>query len=65
MQLYDQPNFMGYTISLQGPKQIPCLDQWGWNDRIQSVKVQNSIGLDAPEPLPKDRIHDSNWYELL
>jgi len=61
IQLYDQPNFMGYTISLQGPKQIPCLDQWGWNDRIQSVKVQNSIGLDAPEPLPKDRIHDSNW----
>jgi len=61
IQLYDQPNFMGYTIGFQGPVQIPCLDTRGWNDRIASVKVQNSIGLDSPEPLPVDRIHGVNW----
>ena len=60
-QLYDQPNFMGYTIGFQGPVQIPCLDTRGWNDRIASVKVQNSIGLDSPEPLPVDRIHNVDW----
>ena len=60
-QLYDQPNFMGYTIGFQGPVQIPCLDTRGWNDRIASVKVQNSIGLDSPEPLPVDRIHGVDW----
>lgn len=59
--LYSEPNFMGNTISLQGPMDIPCLVEWGWNDRIQSLKVQNSIGLDAEEPRPVDRIHDSNW----
>jgi hypothetical protein len=59
--LYSEPNFMGNTISLQGPVDIPCLVEWGWNDRIESVKVQNSIGLDATEPLPVDRIHGTDW----
>ena len=45
----------------QGPSDIPCLVEWGWNDRIQSVKVQNSIGLDAEEPRPVDRIHGTDW----
>ena len=49
IQLFSQPNFMGYTRSFQGPQEIPCLVNYGWNDRIQSVKVQNSIGLDAEE----------------
>ena len=33
----------------------------GWNDRIGSIKVQNSIGMDAEEPKDPDRIHDTNW----
>jgi len=61
LQLFSEPNFMGYTISLQGPNEIPCLVNWGWNDRIQSVKVQNSIGLDSDVPLPIDRIHGTDW----
>lgn len=61
IQLFSQPNFMGYTRSFQGPQEIPCLVNYGWNDRIQSVKVQNSIGLDAEEPRPVDRIHGTDW----
>jgi hypothetical protein len=61
IQLFDQPDFKGYTINLQGPLQIPCLVEYGWNDRMASIKVQNSIGMDSAEPLPVDRIHNSDW----
>jgi len=66
VQLFDQPNFMGNSISFQGPIKILRLADYtstggGWDDRIQSMKVMNSIGLDAEEPKPVDRVHGTNW----
>jgi hypothetical protein len=39
-------NKLHSQYSLQGPVSIPCLVEWGWNDRLQSIKVQNSIGME-------------------
>jgi hypothetical protein len=61
VQMFDGADFKGYTINFQGPVQIPCLVQYGWNDRLGSIKVQNSIGMDAEEPKPVDRIHNTDW----
>jgi hypothetical protein len=86
--LYDEFDFKGDHVSINGPVEIPCLALYdadgcrprgglwvdgncywgdsqqkflGWNDRIGSIKVQNSIGMDAEEPKDPDRIHDTNW----
>jgi hypothetical protein len=37
IQLFSEPNFMGYTRSFQGPQEIPCLNNYGWNDRCVCV----------------------------
>ena len=40
--LFDQVDFKGSSITLYGPKHIPSLSAYRWNDRAESIRVRSS-----------------------
>ena len=44
--LFTRKYFKGKSITYHGPRNINCLSWDGWNDKTQSLKIEDSSKLD-------------------